>query len=322
MNQKKPNLKEKLINLYHTRLKTLFIGAGSVIGFIVVAAILLGLIESKDSPSQFIKSSVNTQVERSIFQQAQEYVELENGVYIGELSKGVIDGEGNFFFDTGYAYQGSFKKGKLKGEGTLTIPKLGTYVGSFVDNKRQGQGTFTWENGDVLTCEWKDDKPEGNVIKSFSDGSEFKGTISSGSADGTYTTVVKDIKYVYTVSNNKLTNVSFTTSKNVQCNGPFSDGKLNGNCTITYSDGSKYEGSIENNKRKGSGTYTWSDGSSYSGEWKDDKMSGYGTFTWGYSNSLKGNWKNNAPDGSMNLSYQSKTYTATFSNGKCQKITV
>ena len=146
--------------------------------------------------------------------------------------------------------------------------------------------------------------------------------ITTGFIDGTYTTTVKNVTYTYSVSNSQLTKVAFTTSKKVQCSGPFSEGKLNGDCLIIYSDGSKYVGNIEKNKRKGSGRYYWPDGSSYDGEWKDDKMNGTGKYSWGYSNSIEGKWKDNKPDGSMKLTYASKSYTATFSNGKCQKITV
>ena len=44
--------------------------------------------------------------------------------------------------------------------------------------------------------------------------------------------------------------------------------------------GDSYVGDRENGKMHGEGTYYYKDGSIYIGQWKNNKMDGEGTFTW------------------------------------------
>ena len=76
-------------------------------------------------------------------------------------------------------------------------------------------------------------------------------------------------------------------------------GKLDGQGTLTYSDGRKYVGEFKNGKRNGQGILTYSDGRKYVGEFKNDKWIGQVTLTF--------------PDG--------KKYVSEFKQGPETEIT-
>ena len=58
--------------------------------------------------------------------------------------------------------------------------------------------------------------------------------------------------------------------------GAYLDGKWSGHGTLTRPDGGKYEGAFREGKRNGYGTYTWPDGRRFVGEYRDDKRNGRG----------------------------------------------
>ena len=60
--------------------------------------------------------------------------------------------------------------------------------------------------------------------------------------------------------------------------GEITNGKPNGQGTITYPDGGKYVGEFKDGESHGQGTYTYGkgkwEGDKYVGEWKDGKKNG------------------------------------------------
>ncbi|XP_019097739.1 PREDICTED: phosphatidylinositol 4-phosphate 5-kinase 6-like [Camelina sativa] len=52
--------------------------------------------------------------------------------------------------------------------------------------------------------------------------------------------------------------------------GQWKNGLLNGNGTMTWSNGNHYNGSWQDGAPKGNGTFRWSDGSFYVGVWSKD----------------------------------------------------
>src|SRR5262249_48394232 len=48
---------------------------------------------------------------------------------------------------------------------------------------------------------------------------------------------------------------TYTFSNRDKCQGPFANGKMNGNGTCTFSNGDKYQGPLMNGKMNGNGTY-------------------------------------------------------------------
>ncbi len=299
------------------RFKTTSVVGLTAIAFIIVAIVLSQIIAGIDSPGKYAAASMEKALNTR-----QDYIELPNGVYIGEVAEGLMNGKGFITFDTGDSINGEFKEGELSGIGTMVLPGYGKYVGDFKDNKRDGNGTFYFENGIELDCNWKDDKAYAPFKETFTDGSYFECEIYNNSGfEGKYVKEVEGIVFEYTVEESNVVSVSFETKEGAIVSGEFSGGKLNGECTIEFKNGDKYIGNIKNNKRDGQGKYTWSDGSCYDGEWKNDKMNGNGTYSWGTDYYLQGKWKDNSPDGTMKLYYDSDTFNASFKDGKCTKIT-
>lgn len=119
-------------------------------------------------------------------------------------------------------------------------------------------------------------------------------------------------------------------------NGELTDtGQCTGNCingegTISYSDGSSYKGSFKNGMFHGQGRMTWEGGDSFEGKWENDDYSD-GLFTYGdgstyrgtfkmryyngkgvqvkYERKWDGEWKDGNPEGKL-------VYTDSYSNIK------
>ena len=66
-----------------------------------------------------------------------------DGTYVGEVSKGIPDGQGTFTHANGAKYVGEFKNGKPNGQGTYTFLDGTKYVGEHKNGFRHGQGTST-----------------------------------------------------------------------------------------------------------------------------------------------------------------------------------
>ncbi len=301
-----------------SKLKKIIIGFIATVLFVVTTLFIAGLIDSRDDPSRFIDIDyVQDSGETS-------FLELTNGIYIGDVASRNMNGSGRIVFETGSHLEAKFTSGKIVGEAVLVIPGIGTYVGEFKDNKRNGEGTLTYENGDVLKCNWIDDEPFGTIILTYANGAILSGEYYySEFTTGTYVVKENGVKITYYIGTEDLNlgKVTFETSDGTKATGYYSNGKLNGECNIEYADGNNYVGNFENGKRSGEGTFTWSDGSVYQGNWEEDKMNGTGIYYWENDNkSLKGIWKNNKATDNMTLKYEDNTYTATFKDGKCTKI--
>ena len=72
---------------------------------------------------------------------------------------------------------------------------------------------------------------------------------------------------------------------------------VNGQGTLTWTDGTKYEGEFKDDKQNGQGTVTFANGAKYEGEFKDDNFHGQGTYTWPSGNKYVGEFKDNKQNG-------------------------
>ena len=68
---------------------------------------------------------------------------FKNGLYVGQFSSGLIDGDGMFTTKKGYSYNGSWEEDKKQGFGKEVLRKAGTYAGNFFHNQRHGYGEAT-----------------------------------------------------------------------------------------------------------------------------------------------------------------------------------
>ena len=77
------------------------------------------------------------------------------GKYVGELSNGIMHGQGTWTHPKGNKFVGEFRDGKPHGQGTATWADGNRYVGEFRDGTMHGQGTKTYADGRVEEGIWK-----------------------------------------------------------------------------------------------------------------------------------------------------------------------
>ncbi len=229
---------------------------------------------------------------------------------------------------SGATYSGTIRNGIPQGRGTLTIPQVGSYNGYFENGKRSGKGTFTWTDGSCYTGAWFNDRIDGSGKMTMRDGDVLAGTFKDGMlSSGTYTVPLKSGTLEVKVSAGEIqpfSGVILTLTDGTVYSGYITEGKLNGDCTITYSNGDKYVGQVVENLKYGFGKYTWSNGAWYDGEWEEDEMSGYGNYYYTSLSSgerLSGTFLQNAPQG--NCTYYSAgnvKYITTWLNGRCVNV--
>ena len=79
--------------------------------------------------------------------------------------------------------------------------------------------------------------------------------------------------------------------------GFWKNGKLDGQCSMFYSDGSSYVGEKSQDKKNGKGKFIGADGSSREGIYKNDTLSGLVTITYPKGSVYVGNWSNGKKNG-------------------------
>ena len=166
-----------------------------------------------------------------------------------------------------------------------------------------GEGTYTFSSGVRLTGE-------------FSDNQFHSGEYKTNSEAGTYT---------FTLKNGQAVAVELSLQNGLKYSSGFSDGAFHGQGKIIYTTGESYEGGFIGGLRSGKGIYRWTDGAYYDGQWSEDKMSGEGTYYYpkdsdGYK--LTGTFSDGKPNGECKYYVtSSRSYSTTWNNGKCIKVT-
>ncbi len=79
--------------------------------------------------------------------------------------------------------------------------------------------------------------------------------------------------------------------------GNFKNGKMHGQGTFLFNNGTKYVGSFVNGKVQGKGTMTYPNGDKYVGDFFDNMKQGKGTLTCADGDKYVGDFKNNNPEG-------------------------
>lgn len=79
--------------------------------------------------------------------------------------------------------------------------------------------------------------------------------------------------------------------------GNFKNGKMHGQGTFLFNNGTKYVGSFVNGKVQGKGTMTYPNGDKYVGDFFDNVKQGKGTLTCADGDQYVGEFKNNNPEG-------------------------
>ncbi|MEE0913160.1 MAG: CFI-box-CTERM domain-containing protein [Ruminococcus sp.] len=241
-------------------------------------------------------------------------------------------------------YIGSVRNGSKEGNGEFQYNNGDSYAGSWSGNKRNGNGIYKYKNGKELKGVWKDNKiwdgsgylaanvkiDNNGMITSknafefyegdfkqgvycgkgklnYDKGGSFEGEFKNGRPWlGNGRLVTSTFIYDGDVKEGKRDGFGKTKNNNGKIwEAEYVNDEVEGNCKITYADGSlfegeyrngvwvqgkgvvfyddnsKYEGEIRNGKRNGNGVLFYSDGSRYTGSWLDDKREGKGCFYWG-----------------------------------------
>lgn len=87
-----------------------------------------------------------------------------NGIYTGELLRGVAQGYGKMVWDDGDVYEGEWMYNKRHGIGTLVFASGDVYTGEWVEGKKQGYGKYTWKSGSWYEGEWLKDMQHGHGV--------------------------------------------------------------------------------------------------------------------------------------------------------------
>ncbi len=266
-------------------------------------------------------------------------LELQNGVYKGNISLKNFSGAGEYVLDIGTSYDGTWLNSSPNGQGVLKIDSLGTYEGGFENGERNGEGTFTWINGNYVEGTWSLDKLYGDFtlnkgkwsfLCSVGEEDEYmlNGLLYS---DDDYT-ISWDFDIKLDEFNEDIlskTKAILVTNDGAKITGLISNGNFNGDCTVNYANGDIYKGNLSNGARSGYGEYKWNSNDikdSYCGDWSNDMMNGEGTYYYkgSKSNYLKGEFLNNYPNGEciceMSGSEIYGTWKTIWKNGRCVSI--
>lgn len=166
-----------------------------------------------------------------------------------------IDGSGVMYYPSSSSrYVGEFKGGKREGFGFLYLPNDGNYTGYWKNNRYDGEGIRTTGDGKVEQGIWK----EGQLAK-------------------------------------PMNNLNLTLDGNA---AKFKPGCLSGNCfegngIKLYPDGMIFIGDFKNGVRNGFGKVYNPDKSIYEGRWVNDKMDGSGIYVDDQGVKRTGVWKDN-----------------------------
>lgn len=291
------------------------------IGLLCLFFIVTGIISELSPPTKPAMSNLT--------QDGYAKIELDQGVYTGDVSNQMFTGKGEFRFLDGTIYSGSWQDSKMSGDGTCSYPGVGVYTGEYDGAVRSGTGSFHWENGDSYTGKWKEDAmTEGTYT--FAGGSSYTGSFSGGKpVDGTVSylipkedTTVRELTLTFEAG--RASHIIYQLSNGFSYDGSLQDG---GSASITYENGDTYSGNVSNGLKEGKGIYIWKkagkQAAKYEGMWKKNAMSGKGVYYYTGKEypTLSGTFKNGHPNGTCTYTKEAgSTFTAIFKNGTCTSI--
>ena len=163
-------------------------------------------------------------------------------------------------------YVGNFTKGEINGFGKKEWKDSLTYEGNFVKGKREGTGKLTLHNTEgiinikIFEGNFKDDK--------ISDG---KGSLIWGVENKEKNKYEGEFKNKNFNGQGKLSKITGETYE-----GNFVDGKYHGKGKLTKETGEKYEGNFNMEVYDGEGDLLKTDGEHYVGHFKNGDYDGFG----------------------------------------------
>lgn len=105
--------------------------------------------------------------------------------------------------------------------------------------------------------------------------------------------------------------------KALKYDGEFKWGKIHGQGTMEYLDGSKYVGEFKDDQKHGKGVMTWENGKKYDGQWDKDSIHGDGIMTYENGDVYEGPWENGKANGEGVMTYANgDEFTGTWKDNK------
>jgi hypothetical protein len=84
-----------------------------------------------------------------------QVLELDSGIYQGDVLLGKLHGEGKFIFLNGETYNGEWKNNKMHGRGTYVYKDGSIYEGEYRNGKKHGIGMYT-ANGETYVTHFNE----------------------------------------------------------------------------------------------------------------------------------------------------------------------
>jgi hypothetical protein len=101
-------------------------------------------------------------------------VEDENGVYEGDMMKGLKSGRGVMKFRNGDIYTGYWKNNMMDGEGTMVYSNGEKYHGEWVKDRRNGKGSHIFRDTTRFEGEFFNDDMHGLGVFYYRNGSVYR----------------------------------------------------------------------------------------------------------------------------------------------------
>lgn len=146
-------------------------------------------------------------------------------------------------FENGDSFKGDLSEGYATGAGVYRYRDGTVQSGEFLMNRAHGQGSLSVVSSQSSVCN-----------------SLYTGQFDHGQRHGKGKYDIPGLGFSYT--------------------GDFNRGKVEGQATVTYKNGSEYTGEILEGQRHGRGKIVYKSGNFYEGDWVEGKKQGKGTMSW------------------------------------------
>jgi len=155
-----------------------------------------------------------------------------------------------------------------------------TWSGTCLSRRAAGAGSATWSakgwTGSSFSGGWRDGRPEGEGVWTWSSGDRCEGSVRRGKFAGHATCVYRN---------------------GARFEGQFVGGEREGEGTFVWPDGSEYHGAFYAGQLHGAGVYREADGTTHSGMFALSKANGPGRLVLPQGRTYDGNFVDGKPDG-------------------------
>lgn len=207
-----------------------------------------------------------------------------------------------------------------QGRDTKKYENGDVYTGEFVNDKRNTvKGNLVYANGDVYEGEFRNDMRHGRGILKYENGDVYQGRFVDDLKSGKgILSVGADVYQCEFVNDfmNGLGRLKFGNGDVYE--GQFTEGEQTGFGCLRFSDSRNniYEGEFLNGLMHGKGKLRLADGNSYEGDYVDGVMTGKGKFIYADGNTYDGDWSDGMMNGTGVFTYSDgNVFSGQFEDG-------